>query len=162
MPRQIVALVHRRGVQHFGQGVVLDAALELLLGDGVVEAVVQKCAGLAVEDVPHLGLAVLVFMLERVFVGGVHLDGQVVFGVDELGQDGEILELFAVGAKDAFALFGDVFGQRHAAFDNDGRPVRVAGQHPGFGQRVQVALYAEIGAQLVAAPQVILAGGLEF
>ena len=160
-----IALVHRGRVQHLGEGVVLDAALELLFADLMVKPIVQEGAGLAVQHVPHLGLAVLALVLQGILVAGMHLDGQVVLRVDELGQDGEILEPLAVGAQHALAVLLHVLGQGETCVrpvHDGGGAVLVAGEHPGLGQGVQLALDAKVGAQLLAAPDVILAFRLQF
>lgn len=57
------------------------------------EAVVEGGTRLCFQHIPHLGLAVLVLVLQSVFIGGVHLNGQVLFGINELGKYGELTEL---------------------------------------------------------------------
>ena len=157
---EAVALVYGRGVQNFRQGVVFDALLKFLFGDLMVKAVVEERPRLAVQHIPHLGFAVLVLIFQGVLVGGVYLNGQVALRVDELRQDRELLELIAVGAK-AAGVRGDIIRQRRAVGQIAGA-VRVAGQYPRLGQRVELAVDAEIGAQAAAAPQVILAAGCQF
>ena len=98
---EAVALVHGHGIQHLGEGVVPDAAGKLFLADRVGEAVVKGGTRLGFQHVPHLGLAVLVLVLQCVFVGGVHLNGQVFFGVNKFCQNGETFKFLAVGAKTA-------------------------------------------------------------
>lgn len=127
-------LVHRHGVQHVGQGVILNAALKLLLADLMGEAVVEGGTRLCFQHIPHLGLAVLVLVLQSVFIGGVHLNGQVFFGINELCQNGELAELFAVGAK-AAGMSVDVLLEGGAVRQVAGA-VRVAGQHPRLAQGV--------------------------
>ena len=61
--KEAVTLVHRHGVQHLGQGVILDALLKLRLGDFMVKAIVQEGTRLTVQHIPHFGLAVLMLML---------------------------------------------------------------------------------------------------
>ena len=131
---EAVPLVHRHGVQHVGQGVILNAALKLLLADLMGEAVVEGGTRLCFQHIPHLGLAVLVLVLQSVFIGGVHLNGQVFFGINELCQNGELAELFAVGAK-AAGMSVDVLLEGGAVRQVAGA-VRVAGQHPRLAQGV--------------------------
>ena len=131
---EAVALVHRHGVQHVGQGVILNAAFKLLLADLMGEAVVEGGTRLCFQHIPHLGLAVLVLVLQSVFIGGVHLNGQVFFGINELCQNGELTELFAVGAK-AAGMSVDVLLEGGAVRQIAGA-VRVTGQHPRLAQGV--------------------------
>ena len=155
-----VALVYGHGVQDLGQGVIFNALRKLLFGDLVRKAVVEIRPRHAVQHIPHLGFAILVFVFQRVVVGRVHLNGQVLAGVDELCQDRELLKFCAVRAQ-GFGVRGRVVRQRRAV-GQIARAVRVAGQHPRFGQRFKVALDAEIGAQAAAAPQIILAARGQF
>ena len=158
--KEAVTLVHRHGVQHLGQGVILDALLKLRLGDFMVKAIVQEGTRLTVQHIPHFGLAVLMLVFQRVLVGGVYLNGQIVLCVNELCQDWELFKLLAVGAK-AARVGGHIVRQRCAVRQIAGT-VRVAGKHPRLGQRVQIALDAKVTAQAAAAPQVILAAGSQF
>ena len=65
----------------------------------MVEAVVKICARLTVQHIPHLGFAVLVFFFERVLVGRMHLNGEVLLGINKFCQNRELLESVTVGAK---------------------------------------------------------------
>ena len=58
----------------------------------------QLCAFLRVNDVPHLGLAVLSLDPQCVFVVRVHLHGQVILRVYQLYQYREVLKAPAVRA----------------------------------------------------------------
>lgn len=160
-----VTLVHRRSVQHLGEGVVLDPALKFLTTDLVIKPVIEERARLTVENIPHFRLAVLVLVFERVLVGRMDLNGQVALCVNQLGEDGKILEFPAILAQNLFAVFCEISGKRLSVVlpsHNDGGAVRVAGKHPRFSQRMQVAFDAEGGAQLVASPEIILTGGFQF
>ena len=126
----------------------------------MVKAVVQVCPRHAVQHIPHLGFAVLMFLFERVLVGRMYLNGQVLLGINKFCQNRKLLESVTVGAK-AAGVRGNVRRQRRAV-GQIARAVRVAGQHPRFGQRFKVALDAEIGAQAAAAPQIILAARGQF
>ena len=142
--------MYRHGVQDLGQGVIFDALRKLLFGNFVVKAVVQVRPRQTVQHIPHLGFAVLVFFFERVLVGRMHLNGEVLLGINKFCQNRELLELVAVRAK-AAGMRGNVRRQRRAVRQITGT-VRVTGQHPRFRQRVKVALDAEIRAQAAAAP----------
>ena len=97
--KKAVPFMYRHGVQHVGQGVIFDALRKLLFGYLVVKAVVQVRPRHAVQHIPHLGFAVLVFVFQRVVVGRMHLNRQVLLGINQLCQNRELLELVAVGAK---------------------------------------------------------------
>ena len=103
------------------------------------------------------------FVFQRVLVGRMHLDGEVALCVNQLGEDGELLKFPAILAQNLFAVFCEISGKRLSVVlspHDDGGAVRMAGKHPRLGQRMQVAFDAEVGAQLVASPEIILAGGL--
>ena len=154
-----IALFHRHRIEYFGQRVFPDALGKFLFGNFMGKAVVQEGTRLGVQHIPHLGLAVLALVLQRVGVGGMHLNGQIVFCVNELGENGKLLEFPAVGTG-GLRVGGKVIRQCGAVLQI-GRPVRVRGQHPRLGQRVQVALHTKLGFQTLAAPQVILTAGFQ-
>ena len=153
--KEAVPLMHRHSIQHLGQGVIFDTLRKLLFGNFVVEAVVQARPRLAVQHIPHLGFAVLMFIFQCVVVGRMHLNGEVILGINKLRQNRELLKFIAVGAK-AAGVGGNILRQR-AAVRQVTRTVRVAGKHPRLRQRIKVALDPEIRAQAAAAPQIILA-----
>ena len=66
--KEHVALVYRNVVCNFKQSIVSDALRELLLAYLVLEAVEKLRAGVAVNDVPHLGLAVLALYTQCVLI----------------------------------------------------------------------------------------------
>ena len=63
-----VALVDRHLIADLEQGVIGNALFEFFFRDGVLEAVDQRGARLAVDDVPHLRLAVFALDAHRVVV----------------------------------------------------------------------------------------------
>ena len=81
---------------------------ELLLCDLVLEAVEKLRTLVAVHDVPHLGLAVLALDPLCVVVIGVYLHREVILGVDELDENGEVLEPVAVAPQNALAVLVDI------------------------------------------------------
>ena len=108
---EAIALMHGHGVQNFRQGVILDALREFLLGNFMVKAVVEERPRLTVQHVPHLGLAILVLVFQRVVVGGMHLNRQIVLRIDEFCQDWELLKLCTIRAK-AAGMRGNIVRQR--------------------------------------------------
>ena len=90
----------------------------------------------------------------------MHLNGQVLLGINKFCQNRELLESVTVGAK-AAGVGGKIRRQRGTVRQVT-RAVRVAGKHPRLRQRVQIALDAKVTAQAAAAPQVILAAGSQF
>ena len=158
--KEAIAFFHRHGVQHLGQGIVPDALFQFFPADFMVKAVIQERARFTVQHIPHLGLAVLVFVFQRILVGGVYLNGNVILGVNELGQNGEHFKLFAVCSR-RFRVGGQVVRQ-HGAVRQIAGAIGMAGKHPGFRQRVQIALHAKVSAQAAATPKVILAGWGQF
>lgn len=78
------------------QRVIGDALLEFLLRDGVLEAIDQRGARLAVDDVPHLRLAVLAFDTHRVIVVRMDLHREVILRIDEFDEQREVRELLGV------------------------------------------------------------------
>ena len=55
------------------------------------KATVELSSWGSIDDVPHLGLPEGIVALEPEFVIGVHLDGEVVTGIDELDEQGKAL-----------------------------------------------------------------------
>ena len=90
----------------------------------------------------------------------MHLNRQIVLGINEFYQNWELLKLLAVGTK-AARVRCNVFCKGGAVRQIAGA-VRVAGKHPRLRQRLQIALDAKVTAQAAAAPQVILAAGSQF
>ena len=158
--KKAIPLVHRHGVQNLRQGVVFDALGKFLFADLMVKAIVQKGVRLTIQHVPHLSLAVLVLIFQCVLIEGVYLDGQIVPCIDKFYQNRELFKFCAIGAQ-GFRVSGRIISQGGTVGQVAGA-VRVAGEHPGFGQRVQIALHAKIGAQTAAAPQVVFAAGGQF
>ena len=159
-----VSRLHGHLPQHLRQGAVGDAAGELLQADLPVKAIVERSAGLGIQHHPHLRLAVLTLMLQGVGVGGVDLDGEVLFGVNELDEHGEVLEGFAGGPQGFLPGLVQPGAEGHppvGSVRQHGGAVGVAGEDPRLGERIQAALDAEIGFQPLASPDIVLAGGYE-
>ena len=74
LDEQNVAFLDRHRVEHLKKGILLDPAGKFLPCDLSFEPIIEKCAFLRVEDVPHLCFAILAFVLQREPVIGMDLD----------------------------------------------------------------------------------------
>ena len=74
-----------------GDGAVVDTLLIFLWGYLLVETGIETGTGLGIEDVPHLGLAGFVVLTLGHLVIGVYLDGEVPLGIDNLGEQGQLV-----------------------------------------------------------------------
>ena len=160
-----IPLLDGYAVQNLHQRIVRDAPAELPRRDVAVEPDIDAGVLVCVEDVPHLALAVLPLHRERVLVGGVHLDGQILLGVDELDHDGELLVPLRLPAQLIFADGFDIFGEGHArelALGDRRFPVRMGGKLPALGDDIHIAdVLVKDVADLRPAPEVVLEHGLE-
>ena len=78
-----------------------------------VETGVDFGADIGFEDIPHLGFSHTAMAFERQFVIGMHLDGEVLAGVDELDQEWELVSellIDAVADEESF-VFVDELGE---------------------------------------------------
>ena len=117
------------------QGLLLDTGAELRLCERFFHAEDQLRPRVAIQNVPALGLAELVFVHTGIGIVGMYLHRQFVGGVDEFDQYGKRLG-FTVRAQRRFAVFPDDRVQRFSGVlptGNDGRPRLMAGKHPAFG-----------------------------
>ena len=75
---------------HQGAVAVLDGSsssrYQLLRRDGLVQASIDSCVLVGLNNVPHLGLTHAVVTLEGEMVVGVDLDAEVLVGIDEFDQ----------------------------------------------------------------------------
>ena len=69
-----------------GDGAVGSSFSELSGTDGLLESVNHGGVGFSINHIPHFGLAVGLAMAQSHLVGGMHLNGQVAGGVNELDQ----------------------------------------------------------------------------
>jgi hypothetical protein len=91
----------------------------------------------------------------------MHLNGEVVPGVNEFDQNGKLLKYLAVASQDAEALVRNVFPQRPPGKRTVGDyagAVRVAGQFPRLSQAFPGEIFMVIRDELRSAPDVILTG----
>ena len=87
------------------------------------------------------------------------LNRQVLLGVDELDENGEILKLLTIRAEDCLPGLFNVLGQGQSgilAVRHHRTAVLVAGQLPALRHFVQIALFSIFIPELGAAPEIIL------
>ena len=152
--------MYRYGIEDFQQVVLLDPAGEFLLGDLLVEAVIEESVLTGVHDIPHFRFAVLAFIFQGIAVVRMDLDGQVVPGIDEFDQDRKFTESTAMGSQDILAVQIDVFLKALSgefAVGNDAGTVGMAGQFPGFRQDISLIIHVVLIDQTMAAPEIIFA-----
>ena len=154
-----IALLHRHPVQHLADGAVLRPAAELLRRDLPGKAEVDGGALVAVHDVPHLGLPRLALLPQGRLIGGMHLDGQILPGVDELHQQRKVLHPRAVRAPEGVLvqrrqLVGGLPRQRAALHRGDA--LRPLGQLPALRRDVRRVRLVIVSAQAIPAPEIVL------
>ena len=122
----LVRLVRSDDVLHRRVPVDSRGCSELLvfLGcDRALETGVNLGADIGFDDVPHLGFAETSVSFLRQFVIGVHLDGEVLAGVDELDEERELISellIDAVANEESFVLIdelGEVEPEVHISDD---------------------------------------------
>ena len=84
-----VALLYGNGVCNFKQSIVFYSLTEFFLCDIMLEAVEQGSTLVAVNDIPHLGLAVFALNSLSILIVGVNLNGKVILSVDKLYKNRE-------------------------------------------------------------------------
>ena len=102
-------------------------------------------------------------MQAGVFVIGMHLDREILTGINELDENRQPVPDGGMGAQILGVLLQYV-GQGTAVKRPAGHctgAVGVSGTLPGFGQGVQINPLGKVIVQAVAAPQIILARRLE-
>ena len=160
--KEDVSALDRDGAEDLGQSSVRRPAGQLFSGNLLPEAIVEAGAGGGVQNHPHLRFAVLALVRQSVGVGGVNLDGEILPGVNEFDEHGEIFKLTAVGAQDLraslFYIGGEGLAGIRAVFQYGG-PIGVAGEDPGLRQGRQIAENAKIRFQALPAPDIVLTGG---
>ena len=100
-------------------------------------------------------------MGQCICVGGVDLYGEVLFRVNELDEHGKVFKFCAARPQRAWPRLCQILRQRlpgEGAVGQDRGTVRVAGEDPGFRQRVQFTMNAKIGFEALAAPDIVFAG----
>ncbi len=112
LDKQHISLLHWYGMQNLQKRIFLDALRKFLYADLPFKSIVQKRFLPGVHHVPHLGLSVLSFIFQGIPVVRMHLNGQVVSGIDELGQNRKIPEPPAVGTQNFFPFRINILLQR--------------------------------------------------
>jgi hypothetical protein len=74
----------------------------------MLEAVEQGSTLVAVNNIPHLGLAVFALNSLSILIVGVNLNGKVVLSVDKLYKNREVLELLAVCSEYGLAFLFNI------------------------------------------------------
>ena len=83
-----IVLLHRHLLQIFLHRAVLNAPAQLLLRHIMIQTVYQLRVLFRIEHIPHLRLTELpVFMLTGIRIGGMYLDGQIFFRIDQLDEN---------------------------------------------------------------------------
>ena len=90
-----ITRVHLMACEGLDDGAIGYPLLVLLGGDVLLETGIEVGSGLGIEDVPHLGLAELVMLALGHLIVGVDLNGEVLTGIDDLGEDGELAVVLA-------------------------------------------------------------------
>ena len=147
LDKEHISLVNGNIVCDLEQRIVRYPFGELLFAYLVLEAVQQLCALVAVNDIPHLGLAVLALDPLCVLVVRVYLDREIVLRIDKLYKYREELEPVAVRAENALAVPVDILLKGQPLIlsrCNGGWTVLVTGKLPAFGDLIVVAFFAEV------------------
>ena len=114
-----------------------------------------------VQHIPHFRFAPLtLFPGEGIGIRGMDLDGQVLFGVDELYQNGQPTVFFRVGAQKIGILAQHIPQTLPGVCPagNHRGSIRVGGALPGLRKRAKGQVLREIRFQPVPAPEIILPG----
>lgn len=104
-----VAFLHRDLDEEWFDVGFFDGLPELLLGDTFFDAFVDDGIGLGVDDVPCFRFQMGIGMLLGVSFIGVDLDGEVLFGIEEFDEQGEVA--FFVGGECPHELGFVVFNE---------------------------------------------------
>ena len=114
-----------------------------------------------IQHIPHFRFAPLaLFPGEGVGVRGMDLNGQVLFGIDELYEDGQPTVFFRMGTQKIGILAQHIPQALPGIFPagHHRGTIRVGGALPGFRQRGKGQSLREIRFQPVPAPEIILPG----
>ena len=91
-----IALANLVCIDSGNQRVVFNTTAEVLNIQFIVEAAYEIRAGGTVYNIPQLSLAPIVRNARRVFIVGMHLNGNIVHSVDKLDQQGKSVVLCTV------------------------------------------------------------------
>ena len=95
---EAVALVDGIAGDGINDSFLADHLLVFVGRDMLFQSAKQRSLGLRGHEIPHLGFSALAPLTMCYFVGGMHLNGQVVAGVDELDEQRELIaEALVVG-----------------------------------------------------------------
>lgn len=166
--RQVENVARAYGVvgQQVGDRAVGDAPFVFVRGRLPRESRAQMGPFVGLYHVPHLGLAFRAVALPRQPVVGVHLDREVLPGVDELDEQRKLgAEAFVVAsAEQPLPVAGEEFGQRHSRIGplgHDRDTALHARELPAFADRPAAGRQPLVGRDLFAAPERGLEDGVE-
>ena len=153
-----VSGMHVIAGQHIGDGAVGHFGGVLFRGNLLGEAGQQVGSLIGRYHIPHLGLSLgAVVALGGQFVVGMHLDGEVREGVDELDQEGEFVPGVGIHvlSHQLSLVFFYQFGYGLALEGTFGHYALVAGhagEFPAFANVLLVGFYAFVRGNLFTTP----------
>src|SRR5699024_6433441 len=130
LDKENVAFLYRYLVEYFQKSVFLNALCKLFPADLPFKSMVQEGSLIGIHHIPHLCLAILSLMFQRIRVIRMHLDREIILRVNKLYKNRKILKTGAVRPEHFPAVFFNVLSQRFARIAtvcNIGRSVRMAG-----------------------------------
>ena len=74
-------------IEDFRQCLRLNPLCEFFLGDGAVQAVIQRRTRCSIDNVPHLRFSRLALCAHGIGIIRVHLNGEILLGINELNQN---------------------------------------------------------------------------
>ena len=86
-------------VADFGNSAILQAVSQFLTSDFLFYTVEQLSTRLGVNNIPHFGFAQLPFVFQGIGIIWMNLYGQIVFGINELNHNREVLAVLAFGPQ---------------------------------------------------------------
>ena len=152
-----IAGLHLMVGQDLSDGAIGDSAVILVRGNLLLKAGIEVTALVGLDDVPHLGLAFLTVFTHGHLIIGVDLNAEVLLGINELHQEGQLTAVCLVGqlAQDFIGVFADDLIQRLACPGSITDDAGAGGHHahlPALANRVNGGGQALVGAEVVATP----------
>ena len=161
--KEQVVLLDGNALEITQQSAVCDGLPDFGLGAIMFQAVDQVGVLGGIQHIPHLALAVLaIFVLHGVGVIGMYLHRQVLFGIDELDQQGKLT--VGMASAQIFWMLSQNLGQGLTCKFPTGHhtgTVRMGGTLPGFSQRVKIDSLGKLVVEASAAPQIVFGGGFQ-
>ena len=135
---EYVSGLHVVAAEGVGDGSIGHLCSVLVGSELLLEAYEKVCIGGGVHYVPHFGLAfAAVVPFGGQFVVGVHLDGEVLLGVDVFDQHGELVSgvlIHVLADELAFIFLRELCDglSREGTFGHDAFVVHYAGKLPAL------------------------------